>query len=64
MQPPHQVHFIAKQQKFYQISPSRGQDSILFDRRPYTSSVLQQVLNKRTSNTKAQNSAIAALYLA
>jgi hypothetical protein len=57
---PNQVHFIAKQQKFYQISPQRG-DPLLFDRRPYTSSVLQHVLSKRSSG---KNANIAALYLA
>jgi len=49
LQQPHQVHFIAKQQKFYQISPNRNDVPILFDKRPYTSSMLQQVLNKRAA---------------
>lgn len=36
----------------------------MFDKRPYTSSSVQQVMNKRSSGNKVHNSAIAALYLA
>lgn len=55
---PQQVHFIAKQQKFYQISPGRGdaiqagQVPVLFDKRPYTSSQINQVMSKRSSANK------------
>lgn len=48
MQPQPQVHFIAKQQKFYGISPERA--PLIFkqashEKRPYTSS--GQALNKK-----------------
>ena len=64
MQPPPQVHFIAKQQKFYGVSPERA--PLVFkqnsqDKRPYTSS--GHVLNKRVTKQSQQNNAIAALYL-
>ena len=64
------MHFIAKQQKFYQISPSRAQEAFqaggapfILDKRPYTSSSVQQVMNKRSSGNKHVNTAIAQLYL-
>ena len=64
MQAQPQVHFIAKQQKFYGISPERA--PLIFkqsstEKRPYTSS--GHVLNKRPSKLNQNNNAIAALYL-
>jgi hypothetical protein len=64
MQQQPQVHFIAKQQKFYGISPERA--PLIFkhssqDKRPYTSS--GHILNKKVTKAGSNGSAIAALYM-